>query len=665
MKEFKVKSEHGDLILRKSTRLVGLKTDDTTQPNEIAAQVIPNLGGFEIVTLNDKENIDDALDEVRANEKVNVGTHIYFANGDNRPVVPTGIIFVTFDPGVGPDESKAVLDAFGLRILEARENNFFVVEATENSSNPLKAADQLQALNMVISAEPDLDIPLDQYFTLPSDGFLNQQWHLKNDGRIVDANFATKPGADAKVTAAWARLGNLGSPNIRVAVIDNGFDLNHPDLRGKAVSPLDVSTNSTTLPTGARYGNHATPCASVAVAAANGSGIVGAAPVAQLVPIHGLTFSRWLTERMFDHCINARADVISCSWGTIQAQYRPSSLHEAAIRKALTQGRNGKGCVILFAAGNENVDLVNYYGQIPGVIAVGASNSNDTHSFYSNRGPQISVVAPSDGGWPILAARASWDPGSGGRNGYYVDGRDRGPFYKHFGGTSSATPLVAGVCALILSANPDLTSAQVKSILERTADKIGGANEYDARGHSRKYGYGRVNADSAVAEALRMRGGATTTPTVPPVSVPTTPPVTNPPSGGGSTWPPIPTTPTPPAPTPPRPTPPAPTPPAPTPPSGGGGSSSQSTGLFRFSVQNQARVGFGLQVNVYRDLAGVLIESEKLERLFNLPVLVDIQGSGSNTLYKIILGNFTTADAARQQIGNLKAAGYAPFVRGL
>ena len=258
MKEIKVKSEHGDLILQKSTRLVGLKTNQETQPDEIAAQVIPNLGGFEIVTLNDKQNIDDALDHVRSNDKVDVGTHIYFAKGDNRPVVPTGIIFVTFDGAVGPEESKAVFDAFGLNVIENRENNMYVVEATANSANPLKAADQLQALNMVISAEPDLDIPMDQYFTLPRDGFLSHQWHLKNDGRIDDANFATKPGADSKVTAAWARLGNLGSPNIRIAVIDNGFDLNHPDLRGKSVSPLNVTTNSTTLPVGARYGNHAT-----------------------------------------------------------------------------------------------------------------------------------------------------------------------------------------------------------------------------------------------------------------------------------------------------------------------------------------------------------------------------------------------------------------------
>lgn len=655
MKDIKITGANGELILQKSNRLVGLKTNQTEQPQEVASQVIPNLGGFEIVTLQDKENVDDALDQVRSNDAVDVGTHIYFVKGDNRPVVPTGIIYVTFDPAANHEERQTVLDAYHLETLEERAENLVVTQVSKASPNPLKAANELSRLSMVVEARADLDIPLDQYFNLPQDSFLSHQWHLNNTGRIADANFATKPGADARVVQAWQRLGGLGASSIKVAVVDNGFDLNHPDLRGKAIRPFNVLTNEAFVPVGASHGNHATPCASVAVAAANGSGIVGAAPNAQLIPIHGLTFSDYLTERTFNHCLSAGADVISCSWGTIQAQYRPSNLVQAAIRRAITQGRNGKGCVVLFAAGNENVNLINYYGTIPGVIAVGASTSNDTHAFYSNRGPELSVVAPSDGGWPILAARASWDPGMGGRNPFYVDGRDRGPYHKHFGGTSSATPLVAGICALMLSANPHLTSAQVKSILERTADKIGFASDYDSRGHSVKYGYGRVNAEKAVAEAFRMGSSSPTPP------APSPPPAPTPPS-------PTPPTPTPPTPTPPRPpapTPPAPTPSPPTSPPATGGGISSGTGLFRFSVQNQEKRGFGLQVNVYRDFAGVLREAEKLERLFRQPVVVSITDVNGSVAYRIILGAFNTPAEARQLEGNLKAAGYAPFVRNL
>ncbi|MEL6273510.1 MAG: S8 family serine peptidase, partial [Bacteroidota bacterium] len=369
-----------------------------------------------------------------------------------------------------------------------------------------------------------------------------------------------------------------------------------------------------------------------------------ATPNARLVPIHGLSYSRFLTERMFNHAIASGADVISCSWGTIQQQYRPSSLHFAAIQKAARQGRGGKGCVVLFAAGNEKANVLNFYGTIPEVICVGASTSNDTHAFYSNRGPELSVVAPSDGGWPILAARASWDPGMTGRNDFYVDGRNRGNHYKHFGGTSSATPLVAGICALMLSANPNLTSGQVKQILQNTADKIGSPSEYDTRGHSRKYGFGRVNADRAIAEALRLRGGSsssttttttggtgtinipTTTPTTTPTTRPTTTPTTRPSTGAGIT---------------------------------------SGEGVFRFSVKAQEKRGFGLQIGVYRDYATVLRETEKLERLFSQPVIVSINKVNNQLAFKVVVGAFPSSTATRDLLGRLKAAGYAPFVRNL
>ncbi|MEO0734457.1 MAG: S8 family serine peptidase, partial [Bacteroidota bacterium] len=325
-----------------------------------------------------------------------------------------------------------------------------------------------------------------------------------------------------------------------------------------------------------------------------------------------------------------------------------------AIRRAITSGRGGKGCVVVFAAGNEGIGYINYYANIPGVIAVGASTSNDTHANYSNRGSGLSVVAPSDGGWPIIAARASWDQGNPGmplHKRYYVDGIDRGPFYKHFGGTSSATPLVAGICALMLSANPNLTSAQVKSILERTADKIGNRWDYDAKGYSVKYGYGRVNADKAVAEAIRMRSAGTTpttptrptTPTQPTRPTTPTPPVTQP---GGSTLTPVP-----------------PTAPATSPPSG---PQITNTNLFQFSVRGLPRSGFALQVSVNMEFANVLKEVEELERKYGMPVLVNVSTINGRTGFKLMVGPFPTraaAEAGKQKI--VRAGGAQPWLRPL
>ena len=115
-------------------------------------------------------------------------------------------------------------------------------------------------------------------------------------------------------------------------------------------------------------------------------------------------------------------------------------------------------------------------------------------------------MAPSNGDWPIIAARANWDEGTSVRGDgdfkYWADGKSRGDKYKHFGGTTGSVSIVAGVCGLILSVNPYLTSKEVKEILILTADKIGDPSEY-INGHSLKYGFGRVNALNAVKEAQK------------------------------------------------------------------------------------------------------------------------------------------------------------------
>jgi subtilisin family serine protease len=111
----------------------------------------------------------------------------------------------------------------------------------------------------------------------------------------------------------------------------------------------------------------------------------------------------------------------------------------------------------------------------------------------------VDVVAPSNGGRQgIFATEVSYvgrgfntgDPDRGGADGLYTN---------DFGGTSSATPLAAGVAALVLSVNPKLNRDELRSLLRDTADKIG--RGYDAKGHSNNYGYGRVNAERAVAAA--------------------------------------------------------------------------------------------------------------------------------------------------------------------
>jgi subtilisin family serine protease len=133
---------------------------------------------------------------------------------------------------------------------------------------------------------------------------------------------------------------------------------------------------------------------------------------------------------------------------------------------------------------------VDYPGRYPQALAIGASSDRDCRSDYSQFGPELDFVAPSSGG-PLN--RQIFTTDLTGAEGYNPNGN----YTATFGGTSSATPLAAGIVGLVLSHNPNLTRKQVKQILRNTADKIGPA-AYDEKGHNDRYGFGRLNANKAV-----------------------------------------------------------------------------------------------------------------------------------------------------------------------
>ena len=616
MSKLTIKSGKGELTLKKSKQLVGLKTITSRSAEEeefVEKELLNNLGGFKVVELSNAEkDIDRKLDEVRERDEVEVGTHVYFAEGSSRPLVATGEIYITFEQGVSPEEQLMVLNEYSLEVVERRDDYYLIAKVTPQSPNPLKVANALQNTSFVKVAEPDIDTIVDEYFSEPGDGLLEHQWYFKNLGYVADMNYRLKMGADARVIDAWNRLGNTGSSEVVIAVIDNGFDLSHPDLKNNLHRPFDLWNQSSNILQGDSRFTHGTPCASVALASSNGQGIVGVAPRAKFMPVSGTSFSNRVTEQMFDYCILNGADIISCSWGTTESQFSLGSIKEKAIARAAKEGRNGKGCIILYAVGNEDFDYVNFYAAHPDVIAVAACTSKDEHAFYSNRGREVSVAAPSNGDWPVIAARAWWDQGISNETGaykYWRDGKSRGDHYKHFGGTSSATPLVAGICALILSANPDLTAKEVKSILERTADKIGSPAEY-SNGHSAKYGFGRVNADRAVAEALRMKESEKVPEEVK-------------------------------------------------------DSISSGRGIFKFSVERQAANGWGVQIGAFYEYGNVLIQAEKLQRQFGYPVIVSINELKGQTVYKVVVGAFATRDESVKLFQRMKDAGINGFPRNL
>jgi subtilisin-like proprotein convertase family protein len=174
---------------------------------------------------------------------------------------------------------------------------------------------------------------------------------------------------------------------------------------------------------------------------------------------------------------------------------------------ATTQGRNGKGCVILFAAGNGNESVDNDgYASYSKVTAVAACNDKGVKSAYSDFGGAVWCAFPSNHGNPSLTP-GIWTTDRTGPLGYNsgnaLKGDAAGNFTNSFGGTSSACPGAAGVAALIIARNPSLRWDQVRDIIKQSCDKIDPAGgNYDANGRSPLYGYGRINAKKAVELAL-------------------------------------------------------------------------------------------------------------------------------------------------------------------
>jgi subtilisin family serine protease len=477
------------------------------------------LGGFEVVHIQaSPQKLSRARTNLRAAASVHQEVAVYHTSKDNVPFIPVGTLYLSFKPDQSDVTKQGVLDKYALQLVASEPNSFLTVRVTTPGTDSVEVAAKLQRENSVAVAEPDLlTTKRLRNFVRPADGLLSRQWHLENTGMHGGQTLGFKQGADARVVAAWKILDDLGSSDVVVGIIDDGFDLRHPDLADKAVNPWDFDRNSANVHpepslTSPGAGNwHGTACAGVAVGKAGGGQIIGAAPNASLLPVRmNDSLSPVQVAQWFDYMTEKGACVVSCSWGAEAEVYPLPDRIAHAIARCAKDGRHGKGCVVVFAAGNSGKDInnppdsQNGFAIHPDVMAVAACSSRDEYSDYSNFGAEIWICAPSSGlgAWDIITSDVS---------GTYIDaagverssGYARGDYDFNFTGTTSACPLVAGACALVLSANPELKSAEVREIIRRSARKIGPDTEYQD-GHSTKFGFGCVDAESAVREAFRL-----------------------------------------------------------------------------------------------------------------------------------------------------------------
>jgi subtilisin family serine protease len=475
---------------------------------------------YRVPTGGRARSLDARKSVLRASSDVRFAGSVLVDPVTKEPVLYTENLFIKFTDTTDPDDCVAVLRDAGLTIkneVSYATNAYFVCAPEGTGQKVFDIAVDLLKRDNVEYCHPELIRPRARK------GIFAQQWHLKKTtvgGVVVDAH--------ANVEAAHEITRGAG---VTIAIIDDGVDIDHLEFSGagKVVAPRDASQQTNNprpkdpFGTGPVNGdNHGTACAGVACA--NGTnGASGVAPEARLMPIRlssGLGSQR--EAEAFKWAADNGADIISCSWGPPDGRwwdpndprhnqaFRLPASTRLAIDYVIANGRDGKGCVVLFAAGNGNEPVDNDgYASYSKVIATAACNDRGTRSVYSDSGTAVWCAFPSsDFGHPPFdqpdpLTPGVWTTDRVGQDGYNVgrpaDGDASGNFTNSFGGTSSACPGAAGVAALVLSVNPSLKWHEVKDLFKRACDRIDpqGGN-YDASGHSLKYGYGRLNARTAV-----------------------------------------------------------------------------------------------------------------------------------------------------------------------
>lgn len=342
------------------------------------------------------------------------------------------------------------------------------------------------------------------------DPLVAKQWHLKNIGQN-----GAFPGEDINIAELW--LGGIKGQDILVNVVDDGVDIQHVDL----VDNINYarSWNYATFSPDPSSGDHGTAVAGlIAAKDSNGIGGSGVAPRAQMAGINLLENYNLVNEANAMLINQDEVAVSNNSWGAVDGtgELSPAALSwEKAVQLGTETGRNGRGIVYVWAAGNggrKDVDNSNYDGQAnsPWVMAVCGVGDKGEHAPYSEKGANLWLCAPAGGGDSANALVTTDQSGDKGFNNRYTywDLGDK-DYTQYFTGTSAAAPLVSGVAAVMLGVNPTLTWRDVRMILARSARMNDASHpdwSFNQSAHrypiNHQYGFGVVNAKVAVEMAV-------------------------------------------------------------------------------------------------------------------------------------------------------------------
>jgi subtilisin family serine protease len=474
---------------------------------------------------------------------------------DEQVTYLTSEWIIRFKSEVTEQVVASLSDRLGLRVIRKipyAGNAYLLRSQGAISFSELQVAEDLLESDLVEYVEPNLVITTVDFQVNPADFLYGQQWHIP----LIDLPEAWQALRDQNppgVTPGDPGDLTFGSEDTIIAIMDRGLESttaggvttsDHPDFDGTVTGGANkvyqffdfalMQANNDNPPN-----DHGMGCAGVATALANNSstvageveGVAGAAPncrVMGLIRPAGGTVQQyadayiwiagfdpgWVADgvnypagTVFPAVPSPGADIISNSF-----LMPTGGLMNDTFDFLATYGRSGKGIVNFVAAGNGNINtaIENPMAAHGKALAIAASTDGDVKAGYSSWGNAIEVCAPSSGG----AQGISTCDLMGGGN---IAGNSGGGlnYRNNFGGTSSATPLVAGVAALMLSVEPSLTWIQVREILRTTAQRIDTANtnpvgqwvDNDGDGideFSQWYGYGRIDANAAVNAVIDL-----------------------------------------------------------------------------------------------------------------------------------------------------------------
>lgn len=408
----------------------------------------------------------------------------------------------------------------------------YVVTLRPGGADALQTAYELaQKGGTVAYAEPNYLIAIELRDPTTDTGF-SFQWHHENDGA-----YGTE---DADMDSAGAWTYGAGGENVTIAVIDRGFDINHPDLvenlecdpgewcetfGKRAINVTETDPDPTSLlsfASGAGAFAHGTEAAGVAAErGGNTIGYSGTCPHCRLMLIRNEESLNSVADA-FDQAIAKNVDVISNSWGFAigsdpnETSYTPIKTIVEKIDEAVAAG-----ITVVFAMSNfeyDNCVAPPDISSLPNVIGVSGSTDFDMRSNIDGEamgfGPCMDVLAPTRGGKRGIRTTSVTR----------ISNVVTSTYWHDFSGTSAATPMVAGTVALVKNQMPELSPLQVQRILQDTADRVDPQHAayspetgFSETGGNSSHGYGRVNAFEAVRlvaplssarnEVPRGRGG--------------------------------------------------------------------------------------------------------------------------------------------------------------